>query len=194
MAGLTLEFGEAVVPQLAYYSDIDKTKAVVPAVPTVKTDAKGYAVIDLMRKATYHVTVEGWEDHGRDIVIPDASSAPLPDVLFPVVDRVEWKDGVTTLTPVAAPTLSMANGATKVLTLETVFRSGRRVAAFEDCSVKLSDATKASFTLTGATLTLQAIAAGTTTLEVVRSDSSQGKGVSIEPTPAIRGSIAITVT
>lgn len=54
----------------------------------LKTDKQGFACIDLIRCANYLVTLEAYEDRPRTIRVPDAPSVNLPDLLFPVVDRV----------------------------------------------------------------------------------------------------------
>lgn len=54
----------------------------------IKTDKDGFGCIDLIRCAIYSVTIEHYEDQLRQIRVPDAPSVNLPDLLFPVVDRV----------------------------------------------------------------------------------------------------------
>ena len=54
----------------------------------IRTDEDGYAQTDLIRGAKYLVTVEAMDCMDREIRVPDAPSANLPDVLLPVVDKV----------------------------------------------------------------------------------------------------------
>lgn len=57
---------------------------------SIRTDEEGYACIDLIRGACYQVTVEGMEDTLRQISVPDAPSANLPDLLFTVVEEITF--------------------------------------------------------------------------------------------------------
>jgi hypothetical protein len=52
----------------------------------VKTDKDGYACLDLIRCANYSATIQGYEDHTRKIMVPDAPSVSLPALLFAMVD------------------------------------------------------------------------------------------------------------
>lgn len=57
---------------------------------SVRTDATGYACLDLIRCAKYSVVIEGYEDKQRTVLIPDLPGANLPAVLFAVVARVQY--------------------------------------------------------------------------------------------------------
>ena len=48
------------------------------------------------------ITQEGYENMSRDIVVPELTAASLPDVLFPIPDRVEYRNDGALLTPVNA--------------------------------------------------------------------------------------------
>lgn len=54
----------------------------------IRTDADGFAWLDLIRFAKYTATIQGFEDTQREILVPDAPSVNLPDLLFPVVEEV----------------------------------------------------------------------------------------------------------
>jgi hypothetical protein len=56
----------------------------------LRTDKDGFACVDLIRCATYMVTIQGLEDTQRCIAVPDAPSVNLPDLLFPVVQAVSF--------------------------------------------------------------------------------------------------------
>ena len=153
-AGLSIHFQEGTLPVLLTTGSV--SRAVVPVSQVVKTDSKGYAVIDLIRKQTYSVLVEGYDDVFRSVLVPDQSSSTLPDVLFPVINHVEYKDGVNVLSPTAAPTISLAKSVEKTLKVTTVFRSGIRVAgAAPGVVADLADNNFVSATLTGDTLVLK---------------------------------------
>lgn len=193
-ARITIEFNEFDIPQLAYYSADATFVGIIPTSVSVKTDDTGYAVIDLVRNATYNITMAGYHDVSRQIKIPDASSAPLPDTIFPVIDRVEYKNGINTLLPVEAPTLAMSVLDELTLSLETVFTSGLRCTGLVDVTLVSSDETKLAASLTDDTVVLQAISAGVAVLEVTASEIPEEKGISIAEAPALRGSITVTVT
>src|SRR3972149_11540337 len=63
---------------------------VVPRKMALRSDANGYAQIDLIRGGCYRVTIEGMEHEERFIRVPDLSSCNLPDMLFAVVSRVTF--------------------------------------------------------------------------------------------------------
>lgn len=50
-----------------------------------RTDDDGYFEVELYRDGEYRAHVEGYDIQLRVIVVPDASSVNLPDLLFPVV-------------------------------------------------------------------------------------------------------------
>ena len=54
----------------------------------LRTDAKGYVELDLLRCGCFDVSVEGIEGVFRSIQVPDAASANLPDLLFPYIKRI----------------------------------------------------------------------------------------------------------
>lgn len=54
----------------------------------VRTDAKGYVQLNLIRNGQYDCTIQGEEDIVRHIDVPDAPNVNLPDLIFPVVERV----------------------------------------------------------------------------------------------------------
>ena len=97
------------------------SSAVIGEVVTVDTDEKGYAQVDLIRTAVYRVEAEGMSDLGLEVRVPDALSANLPDVLFPIVTGVAF-------TP-ASKALSV--GGTSVIAAKVVYRSGLQVSLEE---------------------------------------------------------------
>jgi len=56
----------------------------------IRTDERGYAQVNLVRNGQYDVTVQGMEDMQRRINVPDAPNVNLPDLLFPVIDRITF--------------------------------------------------------------------------------------------------------
>lgn len=63
--------------------------AVVNERRSVRTDARGWVEVSLVRNAIYAVTMEGWQDQLRRITVPDAQAVNLAHLLFPRVARVE---------------------------------------------------------------------------------------------------------
>ncbi len=54
----------------------------------VRTDANGYAQVNLFRCAHYGCTIAGEEDITRKIRVPDLPNVNLPDLIFPIVSSV----------------------------------------------------------------------------------------------------------
>jgi hypothetical protein len=191
--GAILTFTEKCLPQLAHNVSTDVMTAILPRIITAKTDSTGYATVDLLRGAEYGVTVSGMANTTLDIVIPDTATAPLPDVLFPLVDRVEYIPVEGVLTPVAAPTLALAIGATKTLPMETVYRSGYRVTGLSRINLGVEDDTIITIELTSdGDLLITGIAAGVETVEVERDDETEG--TSVLPATPVRGILTVTVS
>lgn len=62
--------------------------AVVKERVIIRSDAKGYAQVNLIRNGQYDCTLQGEEDVVRRIDVPDAPNVNLPDLLFPVIYEV----------------------------------------------------------------------------------------------------------
>jgi len=192
---LAVTFYEDESPTLMRYAATETTHALIPTRRTVTTDSTGYAVIDLMRGQRYGVTIGGMEDIARVITVPDLTSAPLPDVIFPVVDRVEFHDGVATLLPVAAPTDTIAAGVSAEYTVTTFFRSGLSIAGLADVGLESSDTAVLALAITDATtITLTGVVAGNATLQVTRTVPATNYGIVTYPSPVERGNLAVTVS
>lgn len=194
---LSIHFSEADIPALAYYVGTNTTNAVVPKSQVIRTDSLGYVTVDLLRGALYQVYMEGFGNLSREIKVPDLAAAPLPDVIFPVVDGVEYTVSNALLTPLDLPTLSLGVGSQAVISLETVHRSGLRVGGLVAVSLTSDDEEEAivglEYTDTNV-LTVSAIAAGTATLTVAHVAPEEGMGVSISPQPVLRGTLSVVVT
>lgn len=195
VSDLSLHISASQVPALALYSGTDTTKAIVPTSLLVKTDDKGFASADLLRGQEYCVYMEGYENLHRYFLVPELSAAPLPDVLFPVIDHVEYTDAGATLLPVSAPTLSLAVGATKKLSVFTLFRSGLKLTGLSsDLSLKSSDDTVFTVSLDSAGVaTITAVGAGSAELEPTLSGPETGRGISVLPSTSVSGALAVTV-
>ena len=198
---LTIRLSEAETPfpNLIYYAGEDKSYLVVPRVRTIKTDSNGFASIDLLRGKFYGIYMEGYENLAREIQVPDTSSASLPDVIFPVVDGIEYTaadvPGVIsgTVLNYNTPELTLTAGEKAEFTLKTAYRSNLKVAGVLDTLLTSSDNDIISISLTEETLVVEGLSAGTAEVEVARVEPGTGSGISIFPEPAIRGALSVTV-
>ncbi len=107
----------------------DTSYGVTGSSVSTTTDKAGYAVIDLPRGHRYRAQLSTYPNMGWDVLIPDLSSAPLPDVVFPKPQTVEYRtsDDLVLLEPVSAPTLMVNQGGYAYLDIEVIHRSGLRV-------------------------------------------------------------------
>jgi hypothetical protein len=136
---------------------------VTPGTLIARTDDKGWVSLDLIRGAMYDVSIEEL-GCSRSIMVPDASRANLPDVLFPVVNNVEF-DVVSALVGV---------GATTDVTPTVVTTSGVPLigTATGDVNWVMDNPNIASVAVREKVLTITGVVAGTTFLRVTRRDSS----------------------
>jgi hypothetical protein len=151
-----------------------------------RTDSDGYVQVDLVRFGQYEVTVEGLEDQQRTITIPNSPSVNLCDLLFSVVDRIDfdppgpWDIGI-----------GVDNDVTIGVTVRT--SDGRILpgTAMQDVQWAVADPQVACVMPTDKTIVLRGLAAGTTTLCPTRWDQS----IVRIPNPPIQGTpVGITVT
>lgn len=132
-----------------------------------RTDENGYFEIDLVRCGMYDVTVEGFEDQQRCITIPEYPSANLPDLLFPVIERVE-------LEPPGPYAIGIGQAA-EIEIVPTVWdSSGRKLpgTALVDVQWRVSDTNVASVQVTNEKLILRGLTAGAAELQALRADQS----------------------
>lgn len=132
-----------------------------------RTDERGYFEIDLVRCGMYDVTVEGLEDQLRCISIPDYPSSNLPDLLFPVIERV-------TLDPPGPYNIGLGPSA-EIEIVPTVWSSsGLKLpgTALVDVIWRTSDTAIASVDVTPSKLTLRGIGIGVAELQALRADRS----------------------
>lgn len=147
-----------------------------------RTDKDGYLEIDLYRGGEYAVEVETLEDCQRDIVIPDATSINLIDLLFPVVAQVTFD----------LQSLALLSGES-VDVVPTVLASDLRELvspAGDDVIYTIADPTVASVVLGDGKIVVTALQPGTTQLDVSRKDATI---VVIPNTGIVYAPILITV-
>lgn len=151
-----------------------------------RTDQRGYFETDLVRCGKYDVTVEGFEDRLRCVTVPDYPSANLPDLLFPVVDRVE-------LDPPGPYGIGIGLAQQVELTPTVWTSSGLQLTgtALYDVLWRVADPTVACVEATSTKLVLRGLAPGATELLALRADRSI---IRIPNTPIAGVPVAITVS
>ena len=166
--------------------------AIVGSSVRIVTDAAGFASVDLVRDAVYRVYAEGLLDINLEIRIPNASSANLPDVLFPIVSAVTW-------TPTA---VTVATGATSTLAATVDYLSGLQVPV-EDfdpdsplpVAFVVDDPDVATVAVSNTGFVVTGISAGTATVTVTRHVTDEDDSIIRFPAPAaLTSSLVITVT
>lgn len=149
-----------------------------------RSDADGYAELSLIRFAQYDVTVEGIENFYRSVCVPDQPWVNLPDLLFPRVKVVEFSPVVTA----ATITLDVGDEVTYDIRVGATDRNWLPDIT-SDVMWSVDDPSVASITLTATSLSIQAVAVGSTTLKAVRKDLS----IVTIPDTAIEG-VPVTIT
>ncbi len=144
-----------------------------------RTDDDGYLEIDLFRGGEYSVLIETLEDCQRDVVVPDASSENLIELLFPVVEQIVFN-------PV---TVTLAVGDSQDV-VPTVTASDQQVlegTAALDVEYTVADSTIAAVSVQNDKIVITALLAGSTQLDVSRRDESivviPDTGITYTPLP-----------
>jgi hypothetical protein len=144
-----------------------------------RTDDDGYVEIDLFRGGEYAVEVETLEDCQRHVVVPDASSENLIELLFPVVEQVTFDQ--------ASLALSIGESATVVPTVVSSDQQVLEGAAGGDIEYTVLDPTVATVLVQEDGIVITALAAGSTQLDVSRRDESivvvPDTGITYTPLP-----------
>lgn len=156
---------------------------VVPRKVAIRSDANGYAQIDLIRGGCYRVTIEGMEHEERFVRVPDLGSCNLPDMLFAVVSRV-------TFDPEGPYSISVGD---ELEVTPTVYDSAGATltgTGQNDVNWSSSNLDVLSISVGQTKLTLRGVAAGSAELRAERQDLS----IIRIPSVAISGQpISITV-
>ena len=144
--------------------------------------------------------MEGYANLSRTIEVPKLSAAPLPDVLFPFVDSVQYKKEGALLN-IPSPAVSVSVGETISLGIETVHRSGVRLAGLIDVMfAKLNpDKDIATAALSNGTLKITGVSVGSVAIKVSRVVPDEGSGVTVfsdsaASTPALLGDLNVSIT
>lgn len=150
------------------------------------TDENGFARVDLVRFGQYEVTIEGLEDQQRVITIPDAPRVNLPDLLFAVVERIEFDP--------PGPWTVLVGAENEITLIPTVYTSDGRTlpgSALDDVQWRMEDGAVACVLPTPTTVVLRGLEPGVTRLAPLRLDQS----IVRIPNPPIQGTpIGVTVT
>jgi len=182
LSKVSLHFSENSIPTLVHYSGNNTAHAIVPKSILVETDVSGYTSVDLIQGARYSVYMEGYTNISRTIVVPKLLAAPLPDVLFPFVDSVQYTNTATaSLLNTSAPTISVSVGSSVTLDLETVHRSGVRLDGLVDVLLKdiNENSDVATVTYSGSSITVTGVSIGNFVIKVERVAPKEGSGVSV---------------
>jgi hypothetical protein len=149
-----------------------------------RTDARGYAEVDLIRNGHYDVTIEGMEDFQRTIYVPDAASVNLPDLLFPVVATVSFDPPGPWALTAGDPALGVT---------PTILSTDGRSLQLSAGDVYWTTSDKAVFDIaySPTQLFLRPVSAGSAELRAARSDTSI---IRIPDTPIAGQPVAVTVT
>jgi hypothetical protein len=144
-----------------------------------RTDEDGYFEIDLFRGGGYSVLVESLDDCPREVVVPDASSENLVELLFTVVEEVTFSP-----TSVALAVGDSADVAPVVKGSDQRVLEG---SAPNDVEYTVADPTIASVSVQSDRVVLTALQAGSTQLDVSRRDESivvvPDTGITYTPLP-----------
>lgn len=148
-----------------------------------RTDADGYLEIDLYRSAEVSALVQGFSHSRRVIRVPDAASASLLDLLFPVVSEIDFGTDPLALTE--------GSYADVVLTIKS--SDGQILDPLDgDVVFTSSDVSVATIQLQAdGTLRVMGVGAGSTTIVAKRSDTSI---VTFPGQPVAYTPLGVTVT
>lgn len=132
-----------------------------------RTDGQGYVQVDLVRFGQYEVTVEGLEDQQRVITIPDLPSVNLCDLLFSVVERIEFD-------PPGPWNIAVGSDNDFIIGVTVYTSDGRTLpgTAMMDVQWATGDVSVASVMPTDKTIVLRGLKPGTTTLCPIRWNQS----------------------
>ena len=149
-----------------------------------RTDENGYMQVNLIRNGLYDCTIQGEEDIVRHTAVPDAPNVNLPDLIFPVVDRV-----------VASPPgpYTLAVGQEITVELHIMTSDGNDLGrGFNDVIYRLTDCNVVTYTSSGtSSIVFRGIAPGTSSLTLERAN----KSIVRIPDPGILGQpLVVTVT
>ena len=183
-------------PQLVRDTGADYARGVVPNSVTAKTDNTGYAVIDLLRGQTYRVRVAGYANISWDVIIPDALSAPLPDVVYPYPSTCEFREGGVLKAPSDLPTATVLQGAELTLDLTTVFRSGLSLEGLRGLTLQADTGHwRVDAEIQSHALVLTGLSPGVVNFTVAeRAGETEGHGIRPYPAQVFKGNLVLTVT
>lgn len=198
--GMTFRFNHRGYP--IFLRTTPAATGVLPLLTTATTDSSGFAQIDLVRESIYYVTIDGLADQDSyKVIIPNASAASLPDVLFPTITSVVFLDNGTPITTKTVPVgtspadldvqIRMKSGFIFKLTEMDKYEIGTVPIELvsSDETIASVRATEEGMSLTASTTT------GTTTITAIRypqptvGTSVESYPLSSEPT----GSLVVTV-
>lgn len=183
------------IPHVLAHPDGDQPdRAIFSHTLTVETSSTGYASIDLIRGQLYKVSARPWDALSWVVQVPDLPSSSLPEVIFPVPEKVEYRADDELLLPVDAPTITINQGGYAYLAITTVYRSGLRVQGLHEVGLLadqwwLLSTDKSS----GGLYKFTGKSPGVATLTVKAANNKSGYGFRAYPEPTFTGTITVTV-
>jgi hypothetical protein len=156
-------------------------RAIIGGRIDIEPDSTGFVEVDLYREGQYKVIASGIDTLPRIIYVPDASSANLVNLMFPVVSQVTY----------APSSVSVAVDGTDTVVTTVYSSDGRTLTgtASDDVTYTVADEDVASVLAGSDDLTITGISSGSTTLTATRTNTSILPDDGITQTP-----LSITVT
>jgi len=194
LVGVIVAFTEhETTPHVLVHAGSGSVTGIIPNHVYAKTGRDGSASVDLVRGTRYNVEVSGYAGLVWVVQIPDAAAAPLPDVVFPVQELIEYYEGDDLLAPSATPELLVNQGTTVSIKAVTVFRSGLRLQGLRGVALQPSAAGYINGVMVDGYLEITGLAPGTVTLTPEYHSYGDGYGFKAWPTAALSGALVITV-
>jgi hypothetical protein len=151
---------------------------------SARTDEKGYVQVSLIRCGIYDVILEGYENIPRTVTVPDEPWVNIGDLLFTRVSAVTF-----TPNPNGTVTIPVGTSVTYDVQVATTARYNLPDIS-SDVAWKTDDYTKVAFQLTPNTITINALAVGTTYIRAERRDNTI---IAIPNTPVTNGVLEVVV-
>jgi len=159
------------------------------------SDKNGWMEVELVRGGVYDCVIDGMDDSVARVVVPDRTSVKLTELIFPYIYGLTYEvdgDEVDAVEIAVDETLDVTATVQLSSGVETPYEldDGTEREAGNFVQITVEDPSIASAVLSGSTLTLVGIAAGTTTVTAEIAD-----GVETERTPEpTRSLTTLTIT
>lgn len=183
----TVSFRQTLSPRLS------GNEVVAPGKVIVSSAATGLIDVELQQKSVLEVVLEGYEDESIRVRVPELSSVPLGELLFPVVESALFSENALALDVLEEVTLQLTLTLSNGNVLPYDLDGGARVVPSDWVTLSVENPDRVSVTMDAeGVVTLVGAASGVTTLSV-----TVREGVSAERLPAITpllGSCVLTIS